>query len=169
MSSRDLGCEENLFFQHWNSRTHPPINLANQVKVRHALDQSCSVQSCGPERAHQNNAQSWRSSRTDRRLSCRSCLFIESYEVSNDAVMNRLQKDTFGRDFNLKSAPWYRLEGFGKHCLAHTAPSLWNTLPISTKCAKSIAIFKKSLKAQLLKFDNAAWHFIMYCEFFVKC
>ena len=32
------------------------------------------------------------------------CLFIESYEVSNDTVMIRLQKDTYGRDFNLESA-----------------------------------------------------------------
>ena len=45
-----------------------PTNLANQGKVGHALDQSRSVQSRWPERAHQNNAQSWRSSRTDRRL-----------------------------------------------------------------------------------------------------
>ena len=32
------------------------------------------------------------------------CLFIERYEVSNDTVMVRLQKDTYGRDFNLESA-----------------------------------------------------------------
>ena len=38
--------------------TDTPTNLANQVKVGHALDQSHSVQSGGPERAHQNNAQS---------------------------------------------------------------------------------------------------------------
>ena len=40
-----------------------------QVKVGRALDQSRSVQSRGPERAHQSNEQPWRSSRTDRRLS----------------------------------------------------------------------------------------------------
>ena len=49
--------------------TDTPTNLANQVKIGHALDQSRSVQSRGPERAHQNNEPSWRSSRTDRRLS----------------------------------------------------------------------------------------------------
>ena len=49
--------------------TDTPSNLANQVKVGHALDQSRSVQSRGPERAHQNNEPSWRSSRSDRRLS----------------------------------------------------------------------------------------------------
>ena len=49
--------------------TDTPTNLANQVKVGHALDQSRSVQSRGPERAHQNNEPSWRSLRTDRRLS----------------------------------------------------------------------------------------------------
>ena len=49
--------------------TDTPTNLANQVKVDHALDQSRSVQSRGPERAHQNNEPSWRSSRTDCRLS----------------------------------------------------------------------------------------------------
>ena len=57
-----------------------PTNLANQVKVGHALDQSCSVQSRGPERAHQNNEPSWRSSRTDRRLSRQfwdiNCLYL---------------------------------------------------------------------------------------------
>ena len=37
--------------------TDTPTNLANQVKVGHALDQSRRVQSRGPERAHQNNAQ----------------------------------------------------------------------------------------------------------------
>ena len=31
------------------------------------------------------------------------CLFIESYGVSNDTVMIRLQKDTYGIDFNLES------------------------------------------------------------------
>ena len=46
-----------------------PTYLTNQVKVGHALDQSRSVQSRGPQRAHQNNAQSWRSSKRDRRLS----------------------------------------------------------------------------------------------------
>ena len=49
--------------------TDTPTNLANQVKVGHALDQSRSIQSRGPERAHQNNEPSWRSSRSDRRLS----------------------------------------------------------------------------------------------------
>ena len=49
--------------------TDTPTNLANQVKVGHALDQSRSVQSRGPERAHQNNEPSWRSLRTDHRLS----------------------------------------------------------------------------------------------------
>ena len=49
--------------------TDTPTNLANQVKVGHTLDQSRSVQSRGPERAHQNNKPSWRSSKTDRRLS----------------------------------------------------------------------------------------------------
>ena len=49
--------------------TDTPFNLANQVNVGHALDQSRSVQSSGPERAHQNNEPSWQSSRTDRRLS----------------------------------------------------------------------------------------------------
>ena len=49
--------------------TDTPTNLANEVKVGHAFDQSCSVQSRGPERVHQNNEPSWRSSRTDRRLS----------------------------------------------------------------------------------------------------
>ena len=49
--------------------TDTPTNLTNQVKVGHALDQSRSVQSRGPERAHQNNEPSRRSSRTDRRLS----------------------------------------------------------------------------------------------------
>ena len=45
-----------------------PTNLANQIKVGHALDQSRSVQSRGPERAHQNNEPSWQSSRADHRL-----------------------------------------------------------------------------------------------------
>ena len=63
-----LGCEENLYFERWNPRT--PANLANQVQVSRALDQSHSVQFRGPEREHQNNAQSsWRSSRTNHRLS----------------------------------------------------------------------------------------------------
>ena len=39
--------------------------LANQVKVGHALDASSSIKSRGPERAHQNNKVSWRSSRTN--------------------------------------------------------------------------------------------------------
>ena len=46
--------------------TDTPTNLANQVKLGHALDQSRSVRSRGPERAHENNEPSWRSSRADR-------------------------------------------------------------------------------------------------------
>ena len=34
---------------------------------------------------------------------------------------------------HLLTTPCYRLEGFGKRCFAHAAPSLWNTLPISIK------------------------------------
>ena len=49
--------------------THTPTNLANQVKVGHAVDQSRSVHSRGYERKHQNNVLSWRSWRTGRRLS----------------------------------------------------------------------------------------------------
>ena len=41
------------------------------------------------------------------------CLFIESYEVSNDTVIIRLQKDTYGRDFNLE-------------CVVHTFISTCN-------------------------------------------
>ena len=49
--------------------TDTPTNLANQVKAGHTLDQSHSGQPRRPERAHQNNAQWWRLSRTDRWLS----------------------------------------------------------------------------------------------------
>ena len=49
--------------------TDVPTNLASQVIVGHAHDQSRSVQSRGPERAHQNNGQSSWWLRTDRRLS----------------------------------------------------------------------------------------------------
>ena len=44
--------------------TAPPTNVANQVKVVHALDQLCSLNSRGPRRAHLNNELPWQSSRT---------------------------------------------------------------------------------------------------------
>ena len=50
---------------------------------------------------------------------------------------------------HLLKTPRYRLEGFGKRCFGHAAPSLWNTLPISIKCAQSIDTFKSSLKTHL--------------------
>ena len=50
---------------------------------------------------------------------------------------------------HLLMTPHYRLEGFGKRCFAHAAPSLWNTLPISIKCAQSTDIFKSNLKTHL--------------------
>ena len=50
---------------------------------------------------------------------------------------------------HLLTTPRYRLEGFGKRCFAHAAPSLWNMLPISIKCAQSIDIFKSNLKTYL--------------------
>ena len=53
----------------------------------------------------------------------------------------------------LLTTPRYRLEGFGKRCFVHAAPSLWNTLPISIQWAQSIVTFKGSLKAHL--FDVA--------------
>ena len=45
--------------------------------------------------------------------------------------------------------PRYRLESFGKRYFAHAAPSFWNTIPVSTKCAQSIDTFKSSLKTYL--------------------
>ena len=45
---------------------------------------------------------------------------------------------------HLLTTPRYRLEGFGKRCFAHAAHSLWNTLPISIKCAQSTDTFKNS-------------------------
>ena len=50
---------------------------------------------------------------------------------------------------HLLTTPCYRLEGFGKRYFEHAAPSLWNTLPISIKCAQSIDIFKSNLKTHL--------------------
>ena len=41
------------------------------------------------------------------------CLFIESYEVSNATVMICLQKDTYGRGFNLESAVYIRVAWIG--------------------------------------------------------
>ena len=55
MSSRVLVCEENFIFR-MLELTDTPSNLANQVKVGHALDQSRSVQSRAPKRVHQNNS-----------------------------------------------------------------------------------------------------------------
>ena len=53
-------------FVFWTLKpTATSTNLANQVKVGHALDQSHSVQVRPPEKTHQNNAQSWQSSRTN--------------------------------------------------------------------------------------------------------
>ena len=50
---------------------------------------------------------------------------------------------------HLLMTPRYRLEGSGKRCFAHAAPSLWNTFPISIKCVQSIDSFKSSLKTHL--------------------
>ena len=50
---------------------------------------------------------------------------------------------------HLLTTPRYRLGFFGKRCFVHAAPSLWNTLPISIKCAQSIDTFKSSLKTHL--------------------
>ena len=53
MSSRVLGWGKFVFWM--LELTDTPTNLAIQIKVGHALDQSRSAQSHGPERAHQNN------------------------------------------------------------------------------------------------------------------
>ena len=45
-----------------------PANSANRVEVGHTLDKPHSVWLCGTERAHQDNAQSWRSPWTNRRF-----------------------------------------------------------------------------------------------------
>ena len=59
----------------------------------------------------------------------------------------------------------YRLEGFGKRCFALATPSLWNTLPISIKCAQSIDIFKSNLKRHLF-IHNCNVTFLSYCVYF---
>ena len=62
--------------------------------------------------------------------------------------------------------PRYRLEGFGKRCFTHAAPSLWNTLPISIKCAQSIDTFKSSLKTHLF---NVAYSWLQRDIYIISC
>ena len=50
---------------------------------------------------------------------------------------------------NLPRVPRCRLEGFGRHCFAFAAPSIWNPLPTPVKRASSIDTFKSSLKTHL--------------------
>ena len=66
---------------------------------------------------------------------------------------------------HLLTTPRYRLEGFGKHCFAHAAPSLWNTLPIIIKFAQSIDIFKSTLKTHLFNIAYNCDISIILCVF----
>ena len=70
---------------------------------------------------------------------------------------------------HLLTTPRNRLEGFGKRCFAHAAPSLWNTLPISIQCAQSIDTFKSSLKTHMFivaYIHNCDVTFLLYCVYF---
>ena len=49
----------------------------------------------------------------------------------------------------LLTVPRCRLEGFGRRCFANAAPTLWNPLPSSVKCASSVDSFKCRLKTHL--------------------
>ena len=67
MSSGVLGCEEDFIS---NTGTHGHSHQFSQAgQSRSTLDQSCNVQLRGPERVHQINEQSRRSSETNRQLS----------------------------------------------------------------------------------------------------
>ena len=55
------------------------------------------------------------------------------------------------QDKLLLTVPKCRLEGFGRRCFANAAPTLWNPLPSSIKCAPSVAAFKSRLKTHLFR------------------
>ena len=64
---------------------------------------------------------------------------------------------------NILRVPRCRLEGFGRHCFAYAAPSLWNPLPTPVKRASSIDSFKSSLKTYLFNVAYPSLHWILYC------
>ena len=68
---------------------------------------------------------------------------------------------------HLLTTPRYRLEGFGKCCFAHAAPSLWNTLPITIKCGQSIDISRAIWRHICLisHIHNCDVTFLSYCVF----
>ena len=67
---------------------------------------------------------------------------------------------------HLFMTPRYRLEGFGKRCFVHAAPSLWNTLLIFIKCAQSTDTFKNKLKTHLF---NGAYSIVCIFPASVWC
>ena len=63
-----------------------------------------------------------------------------------------------GVSFEQLSSKDTALDSFGKRRFAHATPHLWNTLPISIKCANSIDIFKKCSKTHFLKGNYFLWN-----------
>ncbi|KAK7091164.1 hypothetical protein V1264_008889 [Littorina saxatilis] len=59
---------------------------------------------------------------------------------------------------NLRSAdaghlvvPRIKLNAFGKRAFIYTAPSIWNSLPMSVRLSTSLLSFKSSLKTHLFR------------------
>ena len=59
---------------------------------------------------------------------------------------------------NILRVPRCRLKGFGRHCLAYAAPSLWNPLPTPVQRAFSIDTFKSSPKTYLFNVAYPSIH-----------
>ena len=64
---------------------------------------------------------------------------------------------------NLLRVPRCRLEGFGRRCSAHAAPSLWNPLPTPVRHPSSTDTFKSSLKTHLFNVAFPSIHWFLYC------
>ncbi|KAK7093897.1 hypothetical protein V1264_007580 [Littorina saxatilis] len=52
---------------------------------------------------------------------------------------------------NLRSVPCIKLNAFGKCAFIYTAPSIWNSLPMSVRLSTSLLSFKSSLKTHLFR------------------
>ena len=85
----------------------------------------------------------------------------KAINISNHLLSGILLRVWYG--FHRAPTSECRLEGFGRHCFAYAAPSLWNPLPTPVKRASSIDTFKSSLKTYLFNVVYPSIHWILYC------
>ena len=84
---------------------------------------------------------------------CYNCLNATAPDYLTDllTVYNPAHQLHPSSDTSILSFPAVRTKSFGQRSFSHSAPSVWNTLPLELRSCNSVPSFKSNLKTHLFK------------------